>query len=119
MALTKSFEKFGTTFAGAYFRITDLNYTVSEFEQTTYPEPTVDDDGNPVVGEPTTAWVTTRDANFQLKVYVDAAARTAHSAPVYVEHHTFTPDWTSDDNVLVQAYNYLKTLTAFDGATDA
>ena len=119
MALTHSFDKFGTTFAGAYFRISNLNYDVNEYQETTYPDPSVDEDGNPVLVEPTTEWVTTRNASFQVKVYVDAAARTSHSEPVYIEYHTFTPDWTSSDNVLAQAYNYLKTLDAFDGAVDA
>ena len=119
MALTDSFDKFGTTFATAYFRISNLNYNVNEYQETTYPEPSVDEDGNPVLTEPVTSWVTTRNANFQLKVYVDEAARTAHSEPVFTEYHTFTPDWTSSDNVLAQAYNYLKTLDVFSDALDA
>ena len=119
MALTKSLEKFGTTFTGAYHRITNLNYTVHEYEETTYPEPSVDDDGNPVVAEPVTSWVSSRKANFQVSTYFDSDARDDHAQPVSTAYYEFTPDWTSSDNVLSQAYSYLKTLTEFDGAVDA
>lgn len=119
MALTKSLEKFGATFTGAYHRITNLNYTVNEYEETTYPEPSVDDDGNPVAAEPVTAWVSSRKANFQVSTYVDEDARTDHSQPVSTSYYEFTPDWSSEDNVLAQAYAYLKTLSEYSGAVDA
>lgn len=118
MALTNSFEKFGTTFEGAYHRITNLNYTVSEFEQTIYPEPEVDEEGNPVLTEPTTEWTSSKKANFQVSTYVDADARLAHAQPVASDYCEFTPDWDSEDNVLAQAYAYLKTLDAYAGSTD-
>lgn len=119
MALTKSLDKYGATFADAYHRIKSLNYSVNEYEETTYPEPSVDEDGNPVAAEPVTAWVTSRIANFEVATYVDADARDEHAQPVSVEYHSFTPDWESSDNVLAQAYDYLKTLDAYDGAVDA
>ena len=119
MALEKSFEKFGSTFADAYHNISDLRYNVHEYQQTTLVEQEPDEDGNPVAPVATTTWETQRTANFTVKTYVDEAARTAHEECISHAEYSFTPDWTSSDNVLAQAYAYLKTLNAFDGATDA
>ena len=119
MALTKSFEKFGSTFADAYHNISDLRYHVSEYEQTSLVEQEPDEDGNPVMPVATTEWVTTRTANFTLRTYVDAAARTGHKEAISQSEYSFTPDWDADGNVLAQSYTYLKTLDAFDGAVDA
>ena len=119
MALTKSFEKFGATFSEAYFRISNLTYSINEYQETTYPEPSVDEDGNPVPAEAVTEWVSLREANFTVSVFVDEDAREAHAKEITSEYHVFTPDWSSDDNVLAQAYTYLKTLDAYDGSVDA
>lgn len=119
MALSQSFDKFGMTFADAYHRITSLNYQVNEYTQTQYGEPTVDENGDPVPSEPTEVLVTEKNASFQVSVYVDADARSAQAQPVYTSFHTFTPDWESTDNVLAQAYAYLKTLDSYTEAVDA
>ena len=119
MALEKSFDKFGSTFADAYHNISDLRYDVVERQQTTYPDPTVDEDGNPVPAEPVTEWVTTRTAYFTVATYINEASRTGHNDAIAKKEYSFTPDWTSSDNVLAQAYAHLKTLDAFDEATDA
>ena len=119
MALTKSFEKFGSTFADAYHNISDLRYNVHEYERTTLVEQEPDEDGNPVMPVATTTWQKDLIANFTLKTYVDAAARTGHKEAISQSEYMFTPDWESSDNVLAQAYTYLKTLDAFDGAVDA
>lgn len=118
MALSNSYEKFGTTFEGAYHRITNLNYTVTEYQETTYPAPTEDENGEPVPAEPVTEWVTSRKAHLEVSTYVNAAARTAHSQPISVQYYEFTPDWSSDDNVLAQAYDHISTLEEFAGSTD-
>ena len=119
MALTKSFEKFGSTFADAYHNIADLRYHVSEYEQTNLVEQEPDEDGNPVMPVSETVWVTNRTAHFTVKTYVDAAARTGHKEAISQSEYSFSPDWDADDNVLAQSYTYLKTLDAFDGAVDA
>lgn len=119
MALEKSFEKFGSTFADAYHNISDLRYNVHEYEVTSLVEQEPDEDGNPVMPVATTVWQKDTIANFTVKTYVDEAARTGHSQELTQTEYSFTPDWTSSDNVLAQAYAYLKTLDAFDGATDA
>jgi hypothetical protein len=118
MALEKSFDKFGSTFASAYHNISDLRYNVHEYQQTTLVEQEPDEDGNPVMPVATTTWETNRTAVFTVKTYVDSAARTAHEEDISRTEYSFTPDWTSSDNVLAQAYTYLKTLDAFDSATD-
>lgn len=119
MALEKSFEKFGSTFADAYHNISDLRYHVSEYEVTSLVEQEPDEEGNPVPPVATTVWQKDTIANFTVKTYVDEAARTSHAQALTQAEYSFTPDWTSSDNVLAQAYAYLKTLEAFDGATDA
>jgi hypothetical protein len=119
MALEKSFEKFGSTFADAYHNISDLRYRVSEYEVTQLVEQEPDEDGNPVMPVATTVWETNRTAHFTVKTYVDSAARTGHKEAISQSEHSFTPDWEATENVLAQAYTYLKTLDAFDGATDA
>ena len=119
MALTQSFEKFGSTFADAYHNISDLRYHVSEYEQTNMTLPEPDEDGNPGVPVYETVWVTNRTAHFTVKTYVDADARTGHKEAISQSEYSFTPDWESTDNVLAQSYAYLKTLEAFDGAVDA
>jgi len=119
MALEKSFEKFGSTFADAYHNISDLRYHVHEHEVTSFEQQEPDADGNPVPPVVTTAWQKDMIANFTVKTYVDEAARTGHAQALTQAEYSFTPDWTSSDNVLAQAYTYLKTLDSFDGATDA
>lgn len=119
MALTKSFEKFGSTFADAYHNISELRYYVSEYKQTNFIEQEPDEDGNPVAPVLETVWVTNRTASFNVRTYVDADARSAHEEAISYTEYTFTPDWDAEGNVLSQAYTYLKTLDAFDGAVDA
>ena len=119
MALEKSFEKFGSTFASAYHNISDLRYHVSEYEVTNLVEQEPDEDGNPVMPVATTTWETNRTAHFTVKTYVDEAARTSHKEAISQSEYSFSPDWSAEGNVLSQAYTYLKTLDAFDGATDA
>ena len=64
MALEKSFDKFGSTFADAYHNISDLRYHVHEYQQTTLVEQDPDEDGNPVPPVVTTTWETQHTANF-------------------------------------------------------
>lgn len=119
MALTKSFEKYGATFESAYHRITNLNYNVREYKEMVYVDSEPDADGNPLPAIMEEQWVTMGQARFTLATYVDTDARDVHKEPVAQAEYSFTPDWTSSDNVLAQAYTYLKTLDAFDEATDA
>ena len=119
MALTKSLEKFGTTFSDAYHRITNLNYSVYEYQEASLTEAEPDADGNPQMPIETVTWVSRKNANFQVSTYVDSSARDSHSQPVTTNHYEFTPDWDSSENILAQAYAYLKTLDEYDGAVDA
>lgn len=119
MALEKSFDKFGSTFADAYHNISDLRYNVHEYQQTTLVEQEPDEDGNPVPPVETTTWETQRTVVFTVASYINEASRTGHNDAIAKKEYSFTPDWTSSDNVLAQAYAHLKTLDAFDGAADA
>lgn len=119
MALTKSFEKYGTTFESAYHRITNLNYNVHEYKEMVYVDQEPDEDGNPLPANMEEQWVTMRQARFTLVTYVDSAARENHKEPVAQAEYSFTPDWESEDNILAQAYSYIKTLDAYAEAVDA
>ena len=119
MALTQSFEKYGATFESAYHRITNLHYNVHEYQEMVYVDAEPDEDGNPTPPIMETQWVTKRQARFTLATYVDAEAREAHKEPVAQAEYSFTPDWESADNILAQAYEYVKTLDDYAEAVDA
>ena len=119
MALTKSTEKFGSTFASAYHRITNVDYYVNEYEYVQMTEQEPDADGNPVPPVEETVIKVEKNANLTVRSYVDSAARTALAQPFESKVYSFSPDWTASENVLEQAYAYLKTLPEFDGAVDA
>ena len=119
MALTKSVEKFGSTFASAYHRITNVDYYVNEYEYVQMVEQAPDADGNPTPPVEETVLHVDKKANVTVKSYVDADARTALAEPLASKVYSFEPDWTSSDNLLAQAYAHLKTLEEFDGAVDA
>ena len=61
-------------------------------------------------------------ANFTLKVYFSAAAKSNGKAPIITSNHYMTYSATSANqdqyNVVKSAYEYLKTLSEFSGATD-
>lgn len=119
MALTQSFEKYGTTFESAYHRITNLNYSVHEHKEMVYVDQEPDEDGNLLPANMEEQWVTMRQARFTLVTYVDSAARENHKEPVAQAEYSFTPDWESEDNILAQAYSYIKTLDTYAEAVDA
>ena len=119
MALTQSFEKYGTTFANAYHRVSELRYHVNEYITYNMVQQEPDEDGNPVPPVSEQSWATERKAYFTLMTYVDQAARDGHSEAVARAEYSFTPDWDSTDNVLTQAYAYLKTLDIFADAVNA
>lgn len=119
MALTKSFEKYGATFANAYHRVSELRYHVSEYITYNMVQQAPDENGDPVPPITEEVWATDRQVFFTLLTYVDQDARDNHSEAVARAEYSFTPDWDATDNVLAQAYAYLKTLDIFADAVDA
>lgn len=118
MALQKTVTKFGQEFATAYHRITNMEYYVNEYESMNLVEQEPDADGNPVAPIEESVIRVEKRANITVRSYVSDSARTALAQPFESKVFSFTPDWESTDNVLVQGYAYLKTLEEFDGATD-
>lgn len=118
MALQKTVTKFGQEFATAYHRITNMEYYVNEYESMTMTEQEPDEDGNPVAPIEESVIRVEKRANITVRSYVSGDAREALAQPFESKVFSFTPDWESTDNVLVQGYAYLKTLEEFDGATD-
>ena len=61
-------------------------------------------------------------ANFTLKVYFSATAKSSGKAPIITSRHYMTYPATSADqdqyNIVKCAYEYLKTLSEYSGATD-
>lgn len=118
MALTQSLTKYGATFASAYHRVSELRYHVSEYLQTSLIAQEPDENGDPVPPITEQTWAKDSVAHFTLLSYVDADAREAHSEALLRREFSFTPDWESTDNVLAQAYAYLKTTDEFGEAVD-
>ena len=101
MALQMSFDDdFGSTHASAYHRISSL---------TLLPDPKI--------------------ASMEMEIYVDAAARAAAKTPLLKRHYViegndfdtyFAPAVLDvvDQNPQERAYEFLKTLDEYDGASD-
>tara|TARA_B110000438_G_C15307469_1_gene433873 strand:+ start:83 stop:379 length:297 start_codon:yes stop_codon:yes gene_type:complete len=90
-----SFPQYGFTAPSAYLRVSNMQ-----------------------VIDSSAGWV----AKFSLKVYFSATAKSSGKAPIEEVTHTFTYSATSANedqyNVVKQAYEYLKTLSQFSGATN-
>jgi len=74
--------------------------------------------GNLQVSEISNGW----GANFTLKVYFSATAKSSGKAPITTSSHYMTYSATSANqdqyNIVKCAYEYLKTLSEYSGATD-
>ena len=90
-----TFPQFGFTAPSAYLRVSNMNIT-----------------------DTLSGWT----ATFKLRVYYSAAAKANGKAPIEETSHTFAYSASSADqdqyNIVKQAYEYLKTLSQFSGATD-
>ena len=118
MALTKTVNKFGTDFTNAYHRITNMEYYVNEYESMIMTEQEPDTDGNPVPPIEEAVIRVEKRANVTVRSYTSLEAREALSQPFESKVYSFTPDWEATENVLEQAYNYLRTLEEFEGAVN-
>jgi hypothetical protein len=125
MAITATVDKFGMTFSEAYHKITRLTYESVDQQSYTYPqpaEPTTDEDGNPVaptLTQPTVVWVKKNLCYFEVATYASEATREAHAEPIYRSNMNFeaTLDAEAAD-IIVQAYNHLKTQAGYEDAVD-
>lgn len=90
-----SFPKYGFMSNNAYLKVSSMQVTDTQ-----------------------AGWIGT----FKLKVYFSASAKTNGKAPIEETYHTMTLTTTSANqdqyNIVKQAYEYLKTLSQFSGATD-
>lgn len=119
MAIKNNFNKFGTTFANAYHRIDSLSYHVSEIQMNVEVAPaTVDEEGVPVAPVYEMQWTKTARAHGNVLSYSSQEAREAHAESFARTPFDFAVDLSSDKNWMEQAYDHLKTLDAFEGATD-
>lgn len=119
MAIKNNFNKFGTTFTDAYHRIDSLSYHVSELNTNVeVAAATVDEEGVPVPAQYEIQWVKSARAHGNVLSYSSQEAREAHAESFARTSFDFAVDLSSDKNWMEQAYDYLKTLDAFAGATD-
>lgn len=119
MALTKTISKYGVEFSSAYHKITNLDYYTSEYTMNRLVEQAPDDDGNPVAPVEEEILTVTKQVNLTVRTYADADARNEQAEAILSKVYSFTPDWDSADNVLVQGYQHLKTLSEYSGSVDA
>ena len=123
MAVTATVERFGMTFAGAYHKVTRLNYESFDRKEISYPapaEPVADEDGNlpapePIV--PVETWVKATSCNFEVATYASAETREAHAEPIFRVYHNFDVTEENSD-LLSQAYAHLKAQEGYEDAVD-
>ena len=112
MALQKTVNKFGMDITNAYHRITDIEYNIREAKT------------QKMVEQENGEWIkqdvlrVDKKAKVTLKSYTSEEARNDLADPFTISQHEFQPDWESADNILKQAYAYLKTLEEFNAAVD-
>ena len=126
MAVTATVDKFGMTFSEAYHKIARLTYESNDQKTFTYPapaEPTVDEDGNPVLPvampTPVESWVKKNFCNFEVATYASEETRENHSEPIYRTHFHFEAVVDAEAaNIIVQAYSHLKAQAGYEDAVD-
>jgi hypothetical protein len=125
MAVTATVDKFGMTFSDAYHKVTRLTYESNDQKTITYPapaEPTVDENGNPVMtppAPPVEAWVKKNYCHFEVATYASEETREAHAEPIYRTHFNFEPSLEAEAaDIIVQAYTHLKAQAGYEDAVD-
>tara|TARA_B100001939_G_scaffold299497_1_gene274950 strand:- start:439 stop:735 length:297 start_codon:yes stop_codon:yes gene_type:complete len=95
LQMQMSFPQYGFSATNAYLKVGDLQ-----------------------VSEGSNGW----GVNFTLKAYFSATAKSNGKAPITISRHFMTYSATSANqdqyNIVKCAYEYLKTLSEFSGATD-
>jgi len=95
LQMQKSFSNYGFSASSAYFKV-----------------------GNLTVFDTSTGW----SVKFEVKTYFSASAKTNGSAPIESQYYTMTYDTSSatqsEYNIVKCAYEHLKTLSEFSGATN-
>lgn len=123
MAVKATVDKFGITFTDAYHKITRLTYESNDQKSYTHPaptEPVLDENGNPVPPVAVAAvetWVKKNFCHFEVATYASQATRDAFAEPIYRTHFNFEPTMTEDD-LLAQAYEVLKSKDGYEDAVD-
>ena len=122
MAVIATVDKFGMTFSGAYHKVTRLTYESTDQKTYTYPEPAVDEDGNPappVATPPVEVWVKKNFCHFEVATYASQTTREAHAEPIYRSHLNFDATLSAEAaDIVVQAYEHLKAQAGYEDSVD-
>lgn len=131
MAITATVDKFGMTFSEAYHKISRLTYESTDQKTFIYTapaapaEPALDADGNPIPSAPAMAmppveaWVKKNFCHMEVATYASETIRQAHAEPIYRIHLNFEPSLSAEAaDIIVQAYEYLKTQDGYEDAVD-
>ena len=122
MALQGSYTFKGIVLSEAYVMVSDFQTRKSiNSSQNLVSSATYNSDGTidqEAVYE--TVYSSVINCNGSVKIYKDAAAKTANpNDSIVSEGFSFTGDVSADaDNAVIQAYTHLKTLDKYDGYTD-
>ena len=121
MALQGSYTFKGIVLSEAYVMVSDVQTRKSIYSsQNLVSSATYNSDGTidqEAVYE--TVYSSVINCNGSVKIYKDAAAKTANpNDSIVSEGFSFTGDVSADaDNAVIQAYTHLKTLDKYDGYT--
>ena len=128
MAIIATVDKFGMTFSEAYHKITRLTYESTDQKTYIYAapaEPTLDADGNPIPSAPAMAtppvesWVKRNFCHFEVATYASQTTREAHAEPIYRSHLNLEATLSAEaSDIIVQAYDFLKTQPGYEDAVD-
>lgn len=123
MAIKATVDKFGMTFSDAYHKVVRLSYESNDQKQFVHSppaEPVLDEDGNPVPQmptPPTETWVKKNYCNFEVATYASEETREAHAEPIYRSHYNLELSLAEGEaDIIVQAYEYLKTKDGYEDA---
>jgi len=105
MALQKNYQKFGISFPNSYHRITNIEYKIID-------EEVLNSDTGQI------EWQTLQKLVIMVYVYADKAARDNFAE--YIENKGYVVDMelNSNQDILKQGYDYLKTLPEYSNSTD-
>jgi len=123
MALQGNFTYKGIDISSAYLVVSNLIY--NKYPQSSKNEitPAVYDSETGEIATPATyetVWNDIITASIQVKIYKDLAARTLNPDEFFtILNFKFTPSIADDaDNLIVQAYNYIKSLDDYSDYID-
>jgi hypothetical protein len=123
MALQGNFTYKGIDISSAYLVVSNLNYNkYSKFFQNEVTPPVYNSETGELTTPATyeTAWNDVLAVNTKVKIYKDSSARISNPNEFVTSlSFDFIPSIADNaDNLVVQAYNYIKSLDDYSGYTD-